>query len=169
DRRLLFEARRRSDGRGEQDRVLVSVAHHPARLLEALRYGPAQGPRSEPFREAPTNRRRQARIAGIVPVDVPAALDVEQHTDLEWLPRAQVRGARDEARVDWREVLRARRPRDEQGQQEHPSHPRHLLLAKAGRRNPPCRQDQESRCTVSGENAGRQTATYSAPSASGDA
>src|SRR5262249_3267268 len=69
----------------------------------ALGRGPRELARREAGRKMPAETRRLAGVAGIPPVDVPAALGDEAQTDVQLAPGLDGRGLGDERNVDvWR-------------------------------------------------------------------
>jgi hypothetical protein len=61
---------------GKKDLVLIAEVHQRAKR-QTLRRGELQRPRRHSYGERPVNMRRFARIAGILPIDMPARLELE--------------------------------------------------------------------------------------------
>ena len=119
-RRIDSEALGRRDLNREQDLPRVAVAHQ-AVSRNALRRRPSDGPGREPRGQPPRDAERQAGVAGILPVCVPAPPHLHSEADRERVPRLDGRLFRQERGGDvlpLRGVGSAPRGRDENGEEE---------------------------------------------------
>ena len=71
---------RHADGDEKIRRAGIAVIANPP-LHKVLGHWPRNGTHRKPRRELPVDRRRQARIAGIAPVDMPPGFDREMKID----------------------------------------------------------------------------------------
>ena len=106
----------------QQHGVLVAVGHHRW-CGHLLRVGPLDGAGREAGRQPPVDPRRLAGIAGVLPVDVPAAIELELHAERERLPRQHAAHVGQQAHASVWRVLGGYAGRQQCAQQrDQPAH-----------------------------------------------
>jgi hypothetical protein len=103
----------------QQHRVLVAVGHH-RRRGHLRRVRPLDGAGGEAGRQLPVDARRLAGIAGVLPVDVPAAVEFELHADCERLLRQHAAHVGEQRDAGVRRLLGQRERWQQQAEQREP-------------------------------------------------
>src|SRR5580704_9014930 len=80
--RLVIEAHGRLDRRQEQNLILVSIINDGA-AAKTLWRRPFKRAEDESCGQIPDDFWRLARVAGVLPVDVPAGIEMEKQTSLQ--------------------------------------------------------------------------------------